>query len=206
MASTDNTAPKGGRTRNGATALVLLGVVGGMVGLSFASVPLYQLFCKVTGYGGTPGRETAEQVHAAAPGARIIKVRFDSNVNHNLPWVFHPVKREVQTRVGEEVLAFYEARNISDRTTTGTATFNVTPFKVAPYFNKIECFCFTEQTLKPGQEASMPVSFFVDPEIFDDPATAEVTTITLSYTFFPAKPEPRATAAPEGLTAESPGS
>ncbi|MCB2102709.1 MAG: cytochrome c oxidase assembly protein, partial [Rhodobacterales bacterium] len=118
MASSDRSRTGRGRARNGATALVLLGVVGGMVGLSFASVPLYKLFCKVTGYGGTPGRETVEETHKAAPGARVIKVRFDSNVNHKLPWKFHPVQREIETKVGEEVLAFYEARNISGTTTT----------------------------------------------------------------------------------------
>jgi len=169
------------RTRNGRMAMGLAVVVAGMVGLSFASVPLYRLFCQVTGYGGTPKTENVAQ--STSISERTIKVRFDANTNPKLPWRFMPQQKEVEVRLGEQVLAFYEARNLSATTTTGTATFNVTPFKAAPYFSKIDCFCFTEQSLEAGQEVPMPVQFYVDPEIFEDPGTKEVKTITLSYTF-----------------------
>ena len=181
---TDNrtgTIPKA--HRNGRTVLVLVSIVGGMVGLSYASVPLYRLFCQITGYGGTPGQEAAPST--ALPGAREIVVRFDSNTSPKLDWRFKPDQREVRLKVGDTALASYTARNRSDRRLVGTSTFNVTPYKAGPYFNKIDCFCFTEQALEPGQEVAMPVSFFVDPEIYDDPNTRDVTTITLSYTFHP---------------------
>ena len=167
--------------RNGVTAVLLFTVAGGMVGLAFASVPLYRLFCQVTGFGGTPKIATAP---AAAPSDRTITVRFDANVGPALPWRFRPARREMTVRVGETALAHYLARNQSDAPVTGNATFNVTPFKAAPYFVKVACFCFTEQVLQPGEEASMPVSFFVDPDLFTDPDTKEVRTVTLSYTFF----------------------
>lgn len=162
---------------------MLFALVGGMVGLSFASVPLYRLFCQVTGYGGTP--QTGDSVKLAEKTSdRTITIRFDANANPKLPWKFRPVQKEMTVRLGEQALAFYEAENISDVRTSGQATYNVTPFKAGPYFNKIDCFCFDEQPLAPGQTVSMPVQFFVDPEIFDDPTTREVKTITLSYTFF----------------------
>ena len=177
--------------KNGLTAVVLLSIAGGMVGLAFASVPLYQLFCQVTGYGGTP--KTGADVQAAESKGqadkRMITVRFDANVNSSLPWRFQPLQKEITLQGGEQTLAHYSAQNISDRDITGTASFNVTPYKAAIYFNKIDCFCFTEQKLEPGQVASMPVSFYVDPEIFDDPNTREVKTITLSYTFYRVKQE-----------------
>lgn len=168
--------------RNARTATVLFALAGGMVALSFASVPLYRLFCQVTGYAGTP-RITA-QADPQMTAGREITVRFDANVNSRLPWRFQPEKREVRVRVGETVLAHYVAENLSDRELTGSATFNVTPQKVGGYFNKIECFCFTEQTLKPGEQVRMPVLFYVDPEIFTNAGTREVRSITLSYTFF----------------------
>ncbi len=171
------------RARTG-TALALFAVVGGMVGLSFASVPLYALFCRVTGYGGTPVIE-ADRANGAV-SERTIRVSFDANTNRDLPWRFRPVQGEVTVRLGEEVLAHYMAQNLSERTVTGTATFNVTPFKAAGYVNKVECFCFTEQTLGPGQTVDMPVLFHVDPAILDDPNVKDVRVITLSYTFFPA--------------------
>jgi cytochrome c oxidase assembly protein subunit 11 len=114
-------------------------------------------------------------------------VRFDANVNSKLPWKFAPERRQITVRAGEEVLVYYTATNLASEPMTGTATFNVTPFKAASYFGKVDCFCFTEQTLKPGEDASMAVSFFVDPEIFEDPDTRDVNTISLSYTFFRAK-------------------
>jgi cytochrome c oxidase assembly protein subunit 11 len=172
------TAP---RRRNGLIVVVLAGVVAGMVGLSFAAVPLYRIFCQVTGYGGT-----TQRAEAAPEGAtdRVMRIRFNADVNQDIPWVFKPVQRELTVRVGETTLALYRAENRSGRTVSGTATFNVTPLKAGPYFDKIDCFCFTSQTLGPGETADMPVSFFVDPAIADDRNLDEVRTITLSYTFF----------------------
>ena len=172
-----------GRRRKRTTAVVLFTVVGGMVGLSFASVPLYRLFCQVTGYGGTPVTQ-AERPTASVSDQKI-RITFDANTNRDLPWRFKPVVRDMTVRLGEEVLAHYEARNESSSTVTGTAVFNVAPDKVAPYFNKIECFCFTEQTLKAGESVDMPVLFYVDPAILDDPDAFDVKAITLSYTFYP---------------------
>ncbi len=162
-------------------ALVLVSAAAGMLGLAYASVPLYDLFCRVTGYGGTT------QQADMAPDVildRKMTVEFDSNTGKNMPWRFKPVKRSVTLKVGQTGIAFYEAYNPTDKTITGTAAFNVTPQKVGQYFTKIDCFCFTEQTLKPGERVDMPVTFFVDPEIDQDPNAKEVETITLSYTFF----------------------
>jgi cytochrome c oxidase assembly protein subunit 11 len=167
--------------RNLGTGLMLAGLVAGMVGLAFASVPLYRLFCQVTGYGGTT------QVAEEAPGAvgeRVITVRFNADVDPDLPWRFQPVARAVEVRVGEQGLAFYRAFNESDRPVSGTAVFNVTPQKAGAYFNKVACFCFDEQRLEPGQTVDMGVSFFIDPAILDDRNLDEVKTVTLSYTFF----------------------
>ena len=169
--------------RNGVTGVVLFAIVGGMVGMAYAAVPLYKLFCQVTGYGGTPVVGGAAR-EAAAGETREITVRFDANVNSALPWRFKPAQRQMTVRVGDTALAYYVARNLSDAPVVGTATFNVTPYKAGPYFSKVDCFCFTEQRLMPGQEMDMPVSFYVDPEIYDDPNTRDVRTITLSYTFF----------------------
>ena len=158
-----------------------------MVGAAFAAVPLYRIFCQVTGYGGTP------QVAETAPATmleRRMTVRFNADTGPALPWEFAPAQRKISIRVGEQALAFYRARNLSDRAVTGTATFNVTPLKAGQYFSKIDCFCFTEQTLAPGASADMPVTFFVDPAIADDPNLDDVTTITLSYTFFETEREP----------------
>ena len=164
-------------------ALVLFSLVGGMVGLSFASVPLYQLFCKVTGYGGTLNTEGV--VASRKVLERTIKIHFDSNISPKLKWRFKPQQNEITVKLGEQKLAFYEAENISEKSLTGQAIYNVTPFKAAQYFSKIDCFCFTEQTLDAGQIVPMPVQFYVDPEILTDPNTKEITTITLSYTFYP---------------------
>jgi cytochrome c oxidase assembly protein subunit 11 len=169
------------RRRNARTGVVLTGIVAGMVGLSFASVPLYRLFCQVTGYGGTT------QIAAAAPGAvteRVIKVRFNADTAPDLPWSFKPVQREIALKVGESGLAYYRARNLAAEAVTGISTFNVTPLKAGRYFSKVQCFCFDEQRLEAGQELDMAVTFFVDPEILSDRNLDEVKTITLSYTFF----------------------
>jgi cytochrome c oxidase assembly protein subunit 11 len=173
--------------RNRRLALASFTVAAGMVGASYAAVPLYEIFCKVTGYGGTT------QVADAAPEKilnRKMTVRFNADVGKSMPWRFAPAQDRVELKVGEQVLAFYRAKNNSNRTITGTATFNVTPSKAGQYFNKVECFCFTEQELKAGAEVDMPVTFFIDPAIADDPNLNEVTTITLSYTFFETEPDP----------------
>ena len=162
--------------------LVVLGVfVAGMGGLAYASVPLYEIFCRVTGYGGTTQVAAIESDQVID---RVMKIRFDSNVNPALGWAFDPVVKSMELKVGENALAFYQAENQSDETIVGTATFNVTPDKAGLFFNKVDCFCFTEQVLKPGQKVDMPVTFFIDPSIVEDPNLDDVTTITLSYTFF----------------------
>jgi cytochrome c oxidase assembly protein subunit 11 len=171
-----------GRRRT--TAAITVATVVGMVGLSFASVPLYRLFCQVTGYDGTP--RIALGGSSSAIGEGTIRITFDANTGRDLPWRFVPDRRNIHPRLGEEVLATYSARNLSQKAVAGSAVFNVTPEKAAPYFNKIECFCFTEQVLQPGQEVSMPVLFYVDPAILDDPDARDVKAITLSYTFYPA--------------------
>jgi len=168
---------KAGKQR---TVLMTLGILGVMVALTVAAVPLYRMFCQVTGFGGTT------QVATAAPevGEEWVTVQFNADTGRGMPWSFRPAQREVKVRVGEQTLVFFEAQNPTDRTITGTATFNVTPQKAGLYFAKIECFCFTEQVLETGKKVDMPVSFFVDPGMFDDPNTKDVHTITLSYTFF----------------------
>ena len=165
------------------TRTALLAVLGicFMTGLAFASVPLYRLFCQVTGLNGTTQRGLA------APGAtdRQIRVDFDANVNPKLPWKFAPENPSDTVAVGARDMAFFTATNTSNRPVTGTATFNVTPAQAGTYFTKIQCFCFTQQTLKPGETARMPVIFFIDPKILADPDAADIQTITLSYTFYP---------------------
>ena len=161
--------------------VVLGGVACGMVGLSFAAVPLYDLFCSVTGFGGTT--QTADAAPAEV-GNRVMAVQFNSDVSNDVPWRFKPSQREVKLRVGEVGLAFYTAINESNNTILGSATFNVTPPKAGIYFSKIDCFCFEEQVLRPGESAELPVTFFIDPDIVNDRDMDDVTTITLSYTFF----------------------
>ncbi len=166
--------------RNRRTAIFAFGTVAGMVGVSFAAVPLYDLFCRVTGYNGTTQRGLA------APGAtdRTITVRFAATTHPGLPWRFQPEQTAMTVRLGEEGLAFYSAANRAETPVTGVSLYNVTPEKVGRYFHKVACFCFDEQTLTPGQRVDMPVSFWVDPRIAEDPNTRDVTTITLHYTFF----------------------
>lgn len=169
------------RRKNAATAVLLFSFAGGMVGLAFASVPLYKLFCQITGFAGTTRTATAAPERVSD---KFITVRFDANTNPGLPWKFQPAQKQIRVQAGRTAVAFYNAENLSDETITGTSTFNVTPYKVATYFSKTDCFCFTEQKLAPGETAKLGVEFFVDPEIFDNPNTREVKTITLSYTFF----------------------
>jgi len=167
--------------RNAKTARRVVFVVVGMVGLAFASVPAYKAFCQVTGWGGTTQRA---ETGADRVLERNITVRFDSVVGRNLPWKFKPEQVDQTIHLGESALAFYRAENFSDKPVTGRATFNVSPAKAGIYFQKIDCFCFTEQTLQPGEVVSMPVAYFVDPDLADDRNLDEVETITLSYTFF----------------------
>jgi cytochrome c oxidase assembly protein subunit 11 len=169
------------RARRGTTAALLVSVVAGMVGLSFASVPLYRIFCSATGYEGTTERA------ARAPGKesnRFITVRFDSETAPGLGWRFAPEQHEIKVHPGEQYQAFYRAVNRNSTAVVGRAVYNVTPFKAGPYFDKIQCFCFSNQRLGPGESADMGVVFFVDPRILTDPNTSDVTTITLSYTMF----------------------
>ena len=167
--------------RNTRTALLMALIVAAMVALAFASVPLYRLFCDLTGFDGTPLR--AEQAPGAVAGQ--IGVRFDANVHPGLSWKFEPVQKTVRIAPGARTQILYRAHNLTARTTTGQAVFNVTPSQAAPYFSKIECFCFTEQTLRPGEKVDMPVIFFIDPAILKDEDTKALDEITLSYTFYP---------------------
>ena len=177
------------------TALYLVGVVATMASLSFAAVPFYDWFCRVTGFGGTTG------VAEVAPDVildRTVVVKFDATLERGMPWEFRPVQREMTVRIGENALAFYEAYNPTDRVVAGTASFNVAPEAAGGYFDKIACFCFTEQVLQPGERVQMPVSFFVAPEMVNDPEGNFVREITLSYTFYetPLPEEQAALAAP----------
>jgi cytochrome c oxidase assembly protein subunit 11 len=171
------------------TVAALVGVVVGMLGLTAAAVPLYRLFCQVTGYGGTTQRAETAPTEGLE---RTITVRFNADVDPDLPWSFQPAQRQIEVRIGEQSLAYYRARNRSDHPVVGQAVYNVTPFKAGPYFDKIACFCFEEQVLQPGEEVDMPVSFYVDPEILNDPSTRNMHTITLSYTFFLIEDETKA--------------
>lgn len=169
------------RSNPGKTVLQLVGVVLLMGGLSWASVPFYSWFCKVTGFGG--------ETNVAEAGSDVIldqtvKIRFDGSKDRGMPWQFKPLQQEVELRIGETGLAFYEAYNPTDRPIAGQASYNVAPYSAGAYFTKIACFCFTEQILQPGERVEMPVTFFVDPEIVDDPEAKFVHTITLSYTFY----------------------
>ena len=163
-------------------AVACVSAVAVMVGMAYAAVPLYNLFCRVTGYAGTT------QVAVNSEGIRIVdrevKVRFDANIEKGFGWEFAPVQRDVALKLGETREIAYRARNLTDKPLTGTATFNVTPQSAGAYFNKIECFCFTETTVQPGEELIMPVVFFVDPDMADTEETRDIHTITLSYTFF----------------------
>jgi len=170
--------------RNRITSAVLTAVVFVMLGLVAASVPLYRIFCEATGFGGTTRNAEHASDHTVG---RTMVIRFNADVNSSLAWRFGPKQREIKVRLGENALAFFEATNLSREDTVGVASFNVLPEKAGPYFYKIQCFCFSEQALKPGQTVEMPVSFYVDPKLAEDRNLAEVDTITLSYTFFRAE-------------------
>ena len=167
--------------KNSRTAFYMALIVAAMVGLAFASPALYRTFCSLTGFGGTPLR--AEKAPGAVAGQ--VGVRFDANVHPGLPWRFEPEQLTVRVKPGAQTKIFYRAQNLSARTITAQAAYNVSPDQVGKYFKKIQCFCFTEQTLKPGQAVDMPVIFFVDPQFAKDPDTRDIDEITLSYTFYP---------------------
>lgn len=171
------------------TAILAAVLALGMIGLAYASVPLYRLFCQVTGFGGTTGRAEASALPGAetlrALGGRTIKIRFDSNTAPGMAWKFVPVDRETTIKIGEKRLGYYTATNLAAGPTTGRAVFNVSPDVAGAYFRKIECFCFTEQTLAGGETVQMPVTYFIDPAILDDPDAKKIDEITLSYTFYP---------------------
>jgi len=169
------------RRSNARTGLIMAAVVAGMLAFAFASVPLYRLFCEATGFAGTPLR--ADRAPGAVAGE--IGVRFDANTQPGLPWRFKPGQTRITVQPGAHMQAHYTAENLSGRDWTGQASFNVSPDQAGKYFRKIACFCFTEQTLKAGQKVDMPVTFFVDPKIAEDPDTRNIDEITLSYTFYP---------------------
>jgi cytochrome c oxidase assembly protein subunit 11 len=172
--------------KNARLAWSLAAAVGGMLTLAYAASPLYDMFCRATGFGGTP--QVAQEGERPVL-SRTVNVRFDSNVDANLPWRFTPLEREVKVKLGEERLVHYRVTNLSQRPIVGTSAYNVTPETAGAWFNKLQCFCFTEQLLLPGQSMDMPVVFFVDPEMDKDRRYDNVRTITLSYTFFEAKTE-----------------
>lgn len=183
MANNDTTAKK---TSNSSILVLCMVFVCGMVGMAYASVPLYRLFCQVTGYNGTTQR--VEQ-YSDVILDKTIKVTFDANTSTGLNWDFRPVDRVVEPKIGETVQVTFKATNRSSVATTGSAVFNVTPMEAGAYFNKVQCFCFTETTLQPGETLEMPVVFFVDPEIVKARETKSIHTLTLSYTFYPSKTE-----------------
>jgi cytochrome c oxidase assembly protein subunit 11 len=172
--------------RNTRTAMWVSMIAVAMVGLGYAAVPLYRIFCQVTGFAGTTMRITeAEAQQIVVADGKTMSVRFDSNVSPNLPWSFRPERPRDTVSIGARDMMIFVAKNLSDRPITGTATFNVTPSQAGAYFSKVQCFCFTEQRLEPGQEIRMPVIYYVDPKILDDPDARTVKEITLSYTFNP---------------------
>lgn len=181
-----NQAPAPRFSANLRVVLISSAVVLAMIGLSYAAVPLYRVFCQVTGFAGTPKRAVAAPVlQPNSPAAgKTIDIRFDGNV-HGVPWKFHPVKNVMRVKIGEQTIAYFRATNTSSKPITGSAVYNVSPDQAGGYFNKIECFCFTEQTLAPGETVDMPVIFYVDPSILNDSYDRNIREITLSYTFYP---------------------
>ncbi|WP_068318584.1 cytochrome c oxidase assembly protein [Polycladidibacter hongkongensis] len=190
----DSVAQRALSKRNQRVAVLCLSLFAGMIGLSFAAVPLYQLFCQVTGYGGTTQR-VEEATNGIEVLDRTITVRFDANTAGGLPWDFAPKQRTIKVRLGQMAEVFYTAQNDAGRRTAGTSTFNVFPYEMGGYFNKIDCFCFTEQPLAAGESVDMPILFFIDPEMDKDPDLKFVKEVTLSYTFFPSQEEETKTSA-----------
>jgi len=177
--------------RNQKVGLIAFAFVLAMVGLAYASVPLYRLFCEATGFDGTTQRASAGAAPRIVLG-KTVGIRFDANVSPTMPWRFTPERETQVVKIGERYMAIYLAKNLSARPITGRAVFNVSPPQAGKYFTKIQCFCFTEQTLKPGEEVRMPVTFYVDPKFASDPDANDISEITLSYTFYPVdEPEGR---------------
>jgi len=170
--------------RNRRTLVAMAGIGLAMLALGFASVPLYRIFCQTTGFGGTTQRAAAD-VKLTPVAGRTMSIRFDSNVQPGMPWEFRPEHRTDTVTVAARDMAIFIAKNLSDKPVTGTASFNVTPTQAGAYFTKIQCFCFTQQTLQPGEEVRMPVIYYVDPKILQDPDNKDTQQITLSYTFYP---------------------
>jgi cytochrome c oxidase assembly protein subunit 11 len=198
------TSNKIGKGRaNIVVASVCLAFFGGMIGMAYAAVPLYKMFCQATGYGGTTRRATEQ--YAGKVLDRDITIRFNANTA-GIPWDFQPVARSITIKIGETAQAHYAATNKSGFATTGRATFNVEPQLAGSYFNKVQCFCFTDQTLKPGETADMPVLFYIDPDIINAPELKNIKTITLSYTMFPVEAnKPVASGAAVGKNTQSTG-
>ncbi len=183
MTTSEN--PEQKQRSNGVIVGTCVAFVVGMTGMAYAAVPLYDMFCRVTGYNGTTQR--VEQASDVILDEKV-RVTFDANTSGGLPWEFKPVQRDIDVRIGETVQVMYRAKNLSSKPTTGQATFNVTPMQAGAYFNKVQCFCFTETTLQPGEEMEMPVVFFVDPDMVKAVETKDIKTLTLSYTFYPREP------------------
>jgi cytochrome c oxidase assembly protein subunit 11 len=197
MTAGGKTASRRTLTRDAVVASICGFVVVFMVGASYAAVPFYDWFCRATGFNGTT--QVATSAPSDAPLQRKISVRFDANVGPGLPWKFEPEQNEIEVRIGEVVTVFYTVTNQAARTTTGVAAYNVAPLTVGAYFQKINCFCFTEQTMGPGEKREMPVVFYVDPQLAKDSENDGLNTITLSYTFYPVRdPAPKPVAAGEG--------
>ena len=178
-------APARATSANGNRKVALMAAAGAlaMLGMGFAAVPLYRIFCQATGFGGTTARATEQQAAAVRDSGRTMAMRFDANVERGMPWQFKPLQNTDTVSIGVRDMALFWARNTSSHSVTGTASFNVEPEQAGRFFNKIQCFCFTEQTLKPGEEVRMPVIYYVDPAILQDPDNKDVQEITLSYTF-----------------------
>ena len=184
-------APASTSPRNHRTGLIAACVALAMLGLAYASVPLYRLFCQKTGYGGTPARASEAQASGVkALAGRDMSIRFDSNVDPGMHWDFHPEANTMTVRIGARSLAFFSAENLTDHAMTGAASYNIAPDNAARYFTKIQCFCFNQQTLKAHEKVRMPVTFYVDPKLADDPDLKDLTQITLSYTFHPVAGKP----------------
>mmetsp|Transcript_27483 Transcript_27483/g.38760 ORF Transcript_27483/g.38760 Transcript_27483/m.38760 type:complete len:281 (+) Transcript_27483:71-913(+) len=190
LKSTDRGQPRNSLSaKNRSVGLFLLAIILAFIGLTYASVPLYRLFCQAMGFGGTVQENSGKTVASLAKrrtkeNLRSITISFNSDVSPKLPWKFRPAQNEVTVAPGESVLAFYSAVNTSDKPITGISTYNITPHKAGVYFNKIQCFCFEQQRLEPHEQVELPVFFYIDPSILDDPNMSDVTNITLSYTFF----------------------
>ncbi|WP_334181552.1 cytochrome c oxidase assembly protein [Novosphingobium sp.] len=183
MAEAVSPAASLSRRSNRRVAFIALSMALLMLGLGYASVPLYRMFCQVTGYGGTTQRADEAKAAGVQVTDKTMSIRFDANVERGMPWEFKPLQRTDTVTIGERDMALFWAKNDSDKVITGTASFNVEPEQAARYFNKIQCFCFTEQTLQPGEAVKMPVIYYVDPAILNDPDNKDVEQITLSYTF-----------------------